>query len=90
LTSVIIPDSVTYIGEWAFSGCNSLTSIIIPASVTHIGECAFSNGRSLTSVIIPDSVTHIGEWAFDDDIIFTVHPDNPFYKSEDGKLTEKV
>ena len=40
LTSVIIPDGVTSIGNAAFSGCN-LISVTIPDSVTSIGEFAF-------------------------------------------------
>ena len=40
-TSYTIPNSVTTIGEHAFSDCDSLTSINIPNSVTTIGEGAF-------------------------------------------------
>ena len=40
--NVVIPDSVTRIGGWAFSGCTGLTSIVIPDSVTSIGDWAFS------------------------------------------------
>ena len=47
-----IPNSVTKIGEWAFSGCNGLTSITIPNSVTSIGEYAFVGCFDLTEVII--------------------------------------
>ena len=64
LTSVIIPNSVTIIGEAAFVGCNSLTSIDIPNSVISIGNSAFENCESLTSVNIPNSVAYIGENAF--------------------------
>ena len=61
-----IPNSVTSIGEYAFSHCTSLTSVTIPDSVTSIGDWTFSHCTSLTSVTISDSVTSIGEYAFYD------------------------
>ncbi len=61
---VIIPDSVTSIGDSAFFGCDSLTSIKIPNSVTSIGDYAFYRCSSLTSIEIPNSVTSIGDCAF--------------------------
>ena len=60
----IIPNSVTSIGDGAFSMCESLTNIKIPKSVTNIGYSAFSECRSLTNIKIPNSVTSIGDWAF--------------------------
>ena len=63
-TNYTIPNSVTTIGEGAFSGCKSLISINIPNSVTTIGEGAFSHCDSLTSINIPNSVTMIGDSAF--------------------------
>ena len=45
-----IPDSVTSIGDGAFSGCSSLTGINIPGSVTSIGWRAFSDCSSLTTI----------------------------------------
>ena len=62
--NTVIPNSVTHIGEWAFSKCENLTDITIPNSVTHIGEGAFSGCENLTSITIPNSVTHIGDYAF--------------------------
>ena len=60
----IIPNSVTSIGDWAFSGCDSLQSVTIPNSVTSIGDHAFRWCKSLQSVTIPNSVTKIGNYAF--------------------------
>jgi uncharacterized repeat protein (TIGR03803 family) len=62
LTRIIIPDSVTDIGDSAFQGCG-LISISIPNGVTNIGDYAFA-GTRLTSVRIPDSITSIGDRAF--------------------------
>jgi hypothetical protein len=69
--SIIIPNSVTSIGDYAFYGCLSLNSVTIPNSVTNIGAYAFAsdsigiNGSmQLSSIAIPDSVTNIGEKAF--------------------------
>ena len=63
-TKVVIPSSVTTIGECAFQGCTGLTSVILPDSLTTINRGAFFNCTSLTSVTIPDSVTSIGVDAF--------------------------
>ena len=59
-----IPNSVTSIGERAFSDRKGLTSITIPNSVTSIGESAFNDCTGLTSVTIPNSVTSISSDAF--------------------------
>ena len=61
--TVIIPDSVTSIGNSAFASCN-LTSVTIPNSVTSIGNSAFEYCGELTSVTIGNSVNSIGERAF--------------------------
>ena len=52
--STVIPDSVTSIGEGAFSGCSGLTSVIIPYSVREIGEGAFYNCSGLTSIVVEE------------------------------------
>ena len=64
ITSVVIPNCVTSIGNFAFYNCYDLTSITIPESVTSIGGYAFYDCDSLTSITIPDSVTSIGNFAF--------------------------
>ena len=50
LTSVVIPNSVTYIGGSAFEGCESLNTITIPENVTDIGQRAFYDCSGLKKV----------------------------------------
>ena len=64
ITNLIIPNSVTTIGNYAFYNCSGLTSVTIPNSVTSIGAGAFSSCSGLTSVTIGNSVTSIGDEAF--------------------------
>ena len=65
ITTVLIPDYVTGISGYAFSGCTGLTSVTIGSGVASIGNYAFEDCTGLTSVTIPDSVTSIGNRAFD-------------------------
>ena len=65
ITSLSISNSVTYIGDEAFSLCTNLTgSLNIPNSVTYIGERAFLCCRGLTNATILCSAATIGDYAF--------------------------
>jgi len=70
ITSVAIPDSVTYIGDEAFAG-NQLINIDIPDSVTRIGVSAFT-WNNLNEVTIPYGVTVIESAAFSNNQLVNV------------------
>lgn len=65
-TKLVMPNTVTSIGQYAFKNCTKLTSIKISDRVTSIGPNAFSGCENLTSVTIPNGVTNIGNYAFND------------------------
>lgn len=72
LKKVILPDTVTYIGDNAFEherdGFNTdyskLIEIVLPEGLLTIGNYAFSDCRELKKIDIPSTVTNIGEGAF--------------------------
>lgn len=66
LTTVLLPDSVEHIGQYAFADCGSLRALDIPASVITIGINAFDGCDSLEALHIPGSVNYIGMDAFRD------------------------
>lgn len=65
ITSVSLPSSLTYIGDYTFYNCSELEEIIIPKHVAGIGHSVFE-GSGLTNITIPDSVKEIGFNSFQD------------------------
>ena len=63
LRSVVIPDTVTCIGEGAFYG-SSVTSLDIPDGVTDIYNEAFAHCSLLSSVTLPAGITVIPDFLF--------------------------
>ena len=82
-----IGNSVTSIGEEAFSDCSGLTSLVIPNSVTKIDYSAFYGCSGLTSLVIPNSVTKIRDSSFSNCRglkSITVKSGNTVYDSRDN------
>ena len=70
LTTLNIPEGVTYIRNEAFKGFNKLTSIIIPSSITSIGNEAFYGCDNLTDIYcLSERVPSVGFDAFKDSYI---------------------
>lgn len=64
LKEVVIPESVTTIGNHAFFGCASLEKINLPAGLTEISQSLLGGCTALSEITIPDGVTAIGDSAF--------------------------
>lgn len=64
IMEVALPETVTEIGEYAFSGCRGVERVVVPGRVYKIGEHAFSDNWHLKDVIIEEGVTIIGHSAF--------------------------
>ena len=64
--SYTVPYDVTYVAEWAFSGCANLKTVAVSATVITIEDGAFWGCGNLTGVSLPKSLTSIGSGAFRD------------------------
>jgi hypothetical protein len=95
ITGITIPNSVTNIGDYAFTAVDSysgLTNVTIGNGVTSIGKGAFGFCTCLTSVAIPASVTSIADHTFNGCFSLTgitVDNGNIAYSSLDGVLFNK-
>jgi len=64
LNSIVLPTTLTSIGDYAFSNRTGLSAITIPSGVTSIGNYVFIGCTGLTSITIPAGVTFIGSGTF--------------------------
>ena len=67
VTDIVVPESVTVIGEGQFDLYSSMTSLQLHDNITSIGDYAFDCDRGanqMTQLIIPESVAYIGDGAF--------------------------
>lgn len=87
---VIMPDTVTYIGSFAFRSAHDLKEINISDQCTLIGQYAFYE-TSIESLELPASLESIGLQSEVPDCLrsVVVDEDNPFYSSDDGVMYDK-
>lgn len=72
ITSVIVEDGVTSIGNSAFEYCDNLTTVTLGNDVAYIGNYAFNSCDNLSSINLPDSVTNLGLQVFSETALTTV------------------
>ncbi|MBQ4550914.1 MAG: leucine-rich repeat protein [Oscillospiraceae bacterium] len=59
LREIVVPDSVTEIRRYAFSGCKELTNVVLPDTLEKIGESAFNGCTALKNVQLPSALKEI-------------------------------
>ena len=64
VTTVVIEEGVTHVGELSFYGFDKITEVSLPESTVSIGQYAFYSCRALKSITVPEGVTAIGQYAF--------------------------
>ena len=63
VTRLVVPGSVTAIGDYAFKSCGDVTTVVLPTALTAVGHAAFE-ATGLVSVTLPDSVRSVDTDAF--------------------------
>ena len=64
MKSVILPETVVSIGNYAFYGCYYVNQIYLPDGITYIGDFAFYDCKKISELILPEQLVKIGEYAF--------------------------
>ena len=64
-TKLILPDTITSIGEKAFMNCTELVEVSLPRGVSELSDYIFAGCKNLQFFASPDGITSIGKNAFD-------------------------
>lgn len=91
LKTIVMPDCITSIGDYAFCYCDNLSNIVLSNSLMNIGDYAFLGCTSLKDLKIPNGVVNIGVNSFKVCNLqnFSVDENNKNYKSINGDLYSK-
>jgi hypothetical protein len=80
ISSIAIPEGITYIGDSCFYACASLSNVTFPSTLVTFGTTCFE-GCPIRSIVIPDSVRSLGSYPFGGNTLITNITFNPTYIS---------
>ena len=63
-TKLILPDTITSIGEKAFMNCKELVEVTLPRGISELSDYIFAGCKNLKLIVSPDGITSIGKGAF--------------------------
>lgn len=63
ITTLIVKEGVTSIGDYAFLGCYKISNISFPNSLTSIGYSAFDPCSGLTEITLPENLIYLGGYS---------------------------
>ena len=92
IESIVLPETVTELGDGAFSRCTKLTSVNIPEGITEIGMFTFNMCKALTSLHIPASVKKMHSDVFygcESLKTLTVDGNNQYFTAKDDVIYNK-
>lgn len=62
--TIVLPNSLSYIGKGAFAGCDNLVKVVLPENIDSIGKYAFNSCTSLSGIVLKESIKKIDSGAF--------------------------
>lgn len=64
ITSIVVDEGITHIGDCAFAYLSNVKSVSLPSTLVSIGDMAFAYMFDLNNIAIPEGVKEIGNYAF--------------------------
>ena len=90
LTNVQFPDTLLWIGGWAFAG-TGLSSPELPESLNYLDDGAFESCLNISQIYLPDQTTLLeSPFRYCENLTaFSVSGTNPYYSVQNGVLFNK-
>ena len=77
ISNFTLPNTLTYVGDGAFLGCEGIVDIVFPESVEHMGDYLFAYCKNLTTVVLPKNVKVVGLYSFANcELLTTINLEN--------------